>query len=80
MTYAEPDKTRIEAVTYRQANDTHFLKCKAVQWTEHGALPSYAKTREMLENVCESITAKPAQPRHGAPAASDTPSPEPAED
>jgi hypothetical protein len=79
VTYAEPDKSRIEAVTYRQSDDTHFLKCKAVQSTENGALPNHAKTREMLENICESIKAKPAEPKAGAPAASDTPAANPAD-
>jgi hypothetical protein len=34
----------------------------------------------MLENICESIKAKPAQPKPGAPAASDTPAAHPVED
>jgi len=69
LTYAEPDKSRIEAITYKQANDTHFIKCKAVQATGGGALPSYKATMKMLETVCDSLKAV-----EGAPSA-DTPEP-----
>ena len=55
VTYAEPDKSRVEAVTYRQANDTTFVKCKAFQDGGDGALPSYEKTVEMLEKICDSL-------------------------
>jgi hypothetical protein len=55
LTMAEPDKTRIEAITYKQATDTLFIKCKAVQSTAEGPLPSYAKTRQMLETICDSL-------------------------
>jgi len=60
VTYAEPDKTRVEAITYRQANDTHYVKCKAFQDGGDGALPNHAKTVAMLEKVCDSL--KPGQP------------------
>ena len=61
VTYAEPDKTRIEAVTYRQVGSgPKYLKCKAVQASEK-PLPSYAKTRAMLEAICDSATPKPAE-------------------
>ncbi len=66
LTMAEPDKTRIEAITYKQANDDLFIKCKAVQSTDEGALPSYAKTREMLEKICDSL--KPTGDAPKAPA------------
>lgn len=66
LTMAEPDKKRIEAITYKQANDDVFIKCKAVQWTEHGTLPSYDKTRLMLETVCDSL--KPTGGAMTAPA------------
>ena len=66
LTMAEPDKTRIEAITYKQANNTLFIKCKAVQHTGEGALPSYAKTREMLEKICDSL--KPTGDAPTAPA------------
>jgi hypothetical protein len=65
VTYAEPDKSRIEAVTYRQVNDELFLKCKAFQDTGSGELPSYDKTRAMLEAVCDSV--KPGTPKSPAP-------------
>jgi hypothetical protein len=55
VTYAEPDKSRIEAVTYRQATDELYVKCKAFQDTGDGELPSYEKTREMLEKICDSL-------------------------
>jgi hypothetical protein len=55
VTYAEPDKSRIEAVTYRQVNDETYIKCKAFQDTGAGELPSYDKTRAMLENICDSL-------------------------
>lgn len=61
VTYAEPDKTRIEAVTYRQVGSgPKYLKCKAVQASEK-PLPSYDKTRAMLEAICESIKPKDAE-------------------
>jgi hypothetical protein len=66
LTMAEPDKTRIEVITYTQANDTLFIKCKAVQHTDEGALPSYAKTRQMLETICDSL--KPTGEAPTAPA------------
>jgi hypothetical protein len=55
LTMADPDKSRIEAITYKQANDLQFIKCKAVQFTGEGPLPSYAKTRQMLETICDSL-------------------------
>jgi hypothetical protein len=55
LTMADPDKSRIEAITYVQANDTQYIKCKAVQATGEGPLPSYAKTRQMLETICDSL-------------------------
>ena len=69
LTLAEPNKSRIEAITYKQANDTTFIKCKAVQHTAQGALPSYAKTRQMLETICDSL-----KPTGDAPAAPANPS------
>jgi len=59
LTMAGPDKHRIEAITYKQANDTLFIKCKAIQATNGGVLPSYAKTQKMLETICDSLKAKP---------------------
>lgn len=64
LTYAEPDKSRIEAITYKQATDTLFIRCKAVQSVEGGAIPSYAKARTMLETICDSL-----KPTGAAPAA-----------
>jgi hypothetical protein len=55
VTYAEPDKSRVEAVTYRQVNDQMYIKCKAFQDSGGDVLPSYDKTREMLENICDSL-------------------------
>jgi hypothetical protein len=53
VTSALPDKTSIEAVTYRQAGE-RFIICKASQ-RGGAALPSYDKTRTMLEGICDSI-------------------------
>jgi hypothetical protein len=66
LTMADPDKSRIEAITYKQANDVLFIKCKAVQFTAEGPLPSYAKTKQMLETICDSLVptgaaARPAE-------------------
>jgi hypothetical protein len=56
VTYAEPDKTRIEAIVYRAAGD-QYIKCKAVQASDRG-LPDYDKTRAMLEAICDSAKPK----------------------
>ncbi len=55
LTMANPDKGRIEAITYVKATDELFIKCKAVQASGEGPLPSYAKTRQMLETICDSL-------------------------
>lgn len=65
LTMAEPDKSRIEVITYKAANDELYIKCKAVQFTGEGPLPSYAKTRQMLEAVCDSLTPTGAAPEAG---------------
>lgn len=57
LTMAEPDKSRIEAITYVMANDDIFIKCKAVQYTSGSELPSYEKTKAMLEEICDSLKA-----------------------
>lgn len=57
LTMAEPDKSRIEAITYVMANDDIFIKCKAVQYTSGSALPNYEKTKAMLEEICDSLKA-----------------------
>ncbi len=67
VTYAEPDKSRVEAVTYRQANDTTFVKCKAFQDGGDGPLPSYDKTVEMLEKICDSLKPGKAPDPAGKP-------------
>jgi hypothetical protein len=56
VTYAEPDKTRIEAIVYRAAGDT-YIKCKAVQASDRG-LADHDKTRAMLEAICDSARAQ----------------------
>jgi len=76
LTMAEPDKSRIEVIVYKQANDEVFIKCKAVQATASGPLPSYAKTRQMLEAICDSLkptgVASDAKPREQEAAAEPT--------
>jgi len=79
LTMAEPDKSRIEAITYVMANDDIFIKCKAVQYTATGTLPSYEKTKAMLEEICDSLKAtgvagdaKPVEAAEGAETAEPT--------
>jgi hypothetical protein len=56
LTDANPDKHRIEASTLKRLGDK-IIKCTAVQVGD-GALPSYDKTRAMLEAICDSVRAK----------------------
>jgi hypothetical protein len=58
LTMAKPDKSRVEAIVYKHANDTHYIRCKAVQATGGEALPSYDKTKQMLESICDSLKVK----------------------
>lgn len=59
VTMAPEDKHRVEAIVYKQASDTHFIKCKAVQAVAEGSkLPNYEKTKAMLEAICDSLTPK----------------------
>jgi hypothetical protein len=68
VTYAEPDKSRVEAITYRQVNDETYIKCKAFQDSGGGELPSYDKTRVMLETICDSLVpGKPKPPAAPGP-------------
>jgi hypothetical protein len=59
VTTASPDKSSIEAVTYRQAGDK-FVMCKATQHA-NGPLPSFKKTQQMLESICESLKIVPGK-------------------
>ena len=56
LTDAAPDKHRVEAATFTKVG-AKVVKCSAVQNTE-GELPSYEKTRAMLEAICGSVKAK----------------------
>ena len=56
LTDAAPDKHRVEASTFTKVG-TKVVKCSAVQNTE-GELPSYEKTKAMLEAICDSVKAK----------------------
>src|SRR5690606_1524114 len=67
LTVADPDKKRIEAITYRQATDDLYIRCKAVQATEEGPLPNYDKTLKMLETICDSLKAGGPAPAQDAP-------------
>lgn len=56
LTDAAPDKHRVEAATFTKVG-AKVVKCSAVQNTD-GELPSYEKTRAMLEAICNSVKAK----------------------
>lgn len=56
LTDANPDKHRIEAWTVTKAGDK-MIECTAVQVTD-GELPSYDKTKAMLEAICDSVKPK----------------------
>jgi len=56
FTDAPADKHRIEAGTLKSVGGK-IVKCTAVQVME-GELPSYDKTKAMLEAICDSIKAK----------------------
>jgi hypothetical protein len=55
LTMAPAEKHRIEAIRYVAVDDSTFIKCKAVQATEGGTLPSHDKTKAMLEHICDSL-------------------------
>lgn len=56
LTDAAQDKTRVEASTFTKVG-AKVVKCTAAQVTE-GELPSYEKTKAMLEAICDSVKAK----------------------
>ena len=56
VTDAPADKRRIEAMRLIQLGEKQ-LECSAVQVAD-GELPSYDKTRKMLESICDSIVVK----------------------
>jgi hypothetical protein len=56
LTDADPDKHRIEAATLKTVG-TNMIECSATQVTE-GELPSYDKTKAMLEAICDSVKPK----------------------
>ena len=55
ITDAPKNKHRIEAITYKRIGDKAF-QCTAVQVGD-GEVPSFEKTRAMLEKICDSIVA-----------------------
>jgi methionine synthase II (cobalamin-independent) len=57
LTDANPDKHRIEAWTIKKAGADKVIKCTAVQVMD-GELPSYDKTKAMLEAICDSVKPK----------------------
>ena len=57
LTDAAPDKHRVEASTFTKVG-AKVVKCSAVQNTAGGELPSYEKTKAMLEAICNSVKAK----------------------
>jgi hypothetical protein len=57
FTDADPDKSHLDAITFRRAAGDKVIKCNAAQVAE-GALPSYDKTRAMLEAICDSVKPK----------------------
>jgi hypothetical protein len=57
LTDAAPDKSRVEASTFTKVG-AKVVKCSAVQNTDGGELPSYEKTKAMLEAICNSVKAK----------------------
>lgn len=73
LTMAEPDKSRIEVILYKQANDSLFIRCKATQAAVSGPLPNHAKTMKLLESICDSLKVKgPVEkPRDPDPKAED---------
>lgn len=56
LTDAAKDKHSVEASTFTKVG-AKVVKCSAVQTTE-GELPSYEKTKAMLEAICDSVKAK----------------------
>lgn len=56
LTDANPDKHRIEAWSIKKAGDK-MIQCTAVQVMD-GELPSYDKTKAMLEAICDSVKPK----------------------
>ena len=56
FTDAAPDRHRIEASTFVKVG-AKVVTCSATQVTE-GELPSYEKTKAMLEAICDSVKAK----------------------
>ena len=61
VTNAEPDKTSIEAVTYRRSGEW-FVRCKASRRTED-PMPDHSASRALLESICDSLAiVGPASP------------------
>ncbi|MBA3463264.1 MAG: hypothetical protein H0T46_25125 [Deltaproteobacteria bacterium] len=56
LTDASPDKRIVEASRWVQIGDK-VVKCTAAQVGD-GELPSYDKTKAMLEAICDSVKAK----------------------
>ena len=56
LTDADKDKHRVEASTFTKVG-AKVVTCTAAQVTE-GELPSYEKTKAMLEAICDSVKAK----------------------
>jgi hypothetical protein len=56
FTDADPDKHRVEASRFA-AIGGKVVKCSAAQVGD-GELPSYEKTKAMLEAICDSVKAK----------------------
>jgi hypothetical protein len=54
ITDAPAGKKRIEATTFKRIGDEKAIDCTAVQ-VDDDELPSYDKTRAMLEKICDSI-------------------------
>lgn len=57
VTDADKDKHRVEASSFTKVG-AKVVKCSAVQTTDGGELPSYEKTKAMLEAICDSVKAK----------------------
>lgn len=56
VTVASDDKHRLEASSLKKVGGK-IIKCHAIQVGD-GELPSYDKTKAMLETICDSIKAK----------------------
>ena len=57
ITDAPAGKKRIEVTTFKRIAGEKAINCTAVQINED-ELPSYDKTRAMLEKICDSIVVK----------------------